>query len=292
MSVMTATPRPLVPVALVVAAIAACGQRSAGPSGPEAPSAIGAPADAIFADDFESGSLAAWQDGVNPSRQRIVTDPKTAQSGSRYLAVTYPAGQDGGWLTRFLLPGYDSLYVSLYVRFRANWQGATKLVALYGSRADDQWSAFGKSGVCPNGGDFFAAMLVTESGNPGPLRFYTYYPGMAREPDGVTCFGRFGDGTGSEHGAVLANYAGLATLSRDAWHHLEFGVQLNAPGRADGSQMLWVDGAPRASWTALSFRSSDILRLDAVQLSFSAAGGAPQTQELDVDNVVVRTSPP
>jgi len=33
------------------------------------------------------------------------------------------------------------------------------------------------------------AMVIAEaSGNPGPTRFYTYYPAMAREPDGVTCW--------------------------------------------------------------------------------------------------------
>ena len=77
--------------------------------------------------------------------------------------------------------------MSYYVRFAANWRGGTKLIAFYGSRTDDQWSALGKAGICPNGTDFFAAMLVTErTGDPGPTRFYTYHPAMAREPDGVT----------------------------------------------------------------------------------------------------------
>src|SRR3989441_11469499 len=129
--------------------------------------------DTVFAEDFESGTLAAWPDGVDPTRQRVVTNPSFAQSGSHYLAVTYPAGRDGGWLTRFFMPGYDSLYVSYYVRFPANWQGGTKLIALYGSRTDNQWSALGKAGMCPNGRDFFTAMLVTEpTGNPGPTRFF------------------------------------------------------------------------------------------------------------------------
>src|SRR3982074_762773 len=38
-------------------------------------------ADTLFADDFESGTLAAWQDGVDSTRQRVVTDPGLAQSG-------------------------------------------------------------------------------------------------------------------------------------------------------------------------------------------------------------------
>src|SRR5258706_3347512 len=78
--------------------------------------------DQVFSEDFESGSLKAWQDGVDPARHRIGADPALAQSGDRYLAVTYPAGRDGGWLTRFLPPGYDTLYVSYDVRFPPKWQ--------------------------------------------------------------------------------------------------------------------------------------------------------------------------
>ncbi|HEY6809097.1 MAG TPA: hypothetical protein VI160_09960, partial [Gemmatimonadales bacterium] len=151
-------------LALCLLAGAGCGSRGATP-----PAQRGG---VIFADDFESGRLAAWQDGVDTTRQHIVTDSGGAQSGRRYLAVTYVAGGDGGWLTRFFVPGYDSLYVSYYVRFPAGWQGGTKLIALYGSRTDDQWSALGKAGTCPNGTDFFATMLITEAGgNPGPTRF-------------------------------------------------------------------------------------------------------------------------
>src|SRR5207237_966499 len=84
----------------------------------------------------------------------------------------------------------------------------------------DAWSAVGKAGVCPSGADFFAAMLVAESsGSPGPVRFYTYYPGMAREPDGVTCWGRYGDG--------VATYTPPLTLSAGEWHRVEFSVQLD-----------------------------------------------------------------
>jgi uncharacterized protein YjdB len=242
-----------------------------------------APADTIFAEDFESGTLNAWQDGVDPTRQKVVTDASGAQSGSRYLDVTYPAGADGGWLTRFFMPGYDSLYVSYFVRLQTNWQGSTKLLALYGSRTDNQWSAFGQAGKCPNGTDFFASMLVTDLvGNPGPTRFYSYYPAMAREADGVTCYGRFGDGR--------ETYASQA-MSSGVWHQVEYWVKLNTVGQANSVQTFWIDGVQRGNWAGLSFRSSSILRLNSVQLSFST-GGAPQTQHMYVDNLVVSSRMP
>jgi hypothetical protein len=183
------------------------------------------------------------------------------------------------------MPGYDALHVSLHVRFPRNWAGGTKIIGLYGSRIDDQWSAFGKSGICPKGTDFFDAMLLTQdTGNPGPMKFYTYFPGMSREPDGVTCWGRFGD-----REIRTAAYAPSPTLSPDEWHHVEFEVRLNQPGQSDGSQKFWVDGVLGATWTGLSFRDSDILRLNAAQLSFSSgAVGVGRSQQLDVDEVVVR----
>jgi hypothetical protein len=240
----------------------------------------------VFAEDFESGTLAAWPDGVDPARQRIVTDPSGAQAGSRYLEVSYVAGGDGGWLTRFFMPGYDSLYVSYYVRFPPTWRGGTKLIALYGSRTDNQWSALGKAGTCPDGTDFFAAMVVTEAvGDPGPARFYTYYPAMAREPDGVTCWGRFGDGT--------ETYVPPLTLSLGAWHHIELWVKLNTPGHATATQSFWVDGVLRGTWSGFTLRSSAILRLNAVQLTFNRGiSGGPIAQQLYVDNLVVATARP
>lgn len=249
-------------------------------------SASGAGADTVFAEDFESGALAAWQDGVDPSRHRIVTDSSRAQSGRRFLQVIYQAGGDGGWLTHFLPPGYDSLYVSYYVRLPADWEGGTKLVALYGSRTDDQWSAMGKAGICPTGSDFFATMLIAEiSGSPGPTRFYSYYPAMAREPDGVTCWGRFGDGT--------EQYTQPLTLTPGVWHHLEFWVKLNEPGHENAAQRFWIDGALRGSWAGFSFRTTRNLRLNSVQLTFNRGiSGGPKAETLDVDHLVIMKAPP
>jgi hypothetical protein len=276
----------LVKVGAVLGALIACDRVHPSASSPiqVLTQSVSSVAEPIFTEDFESASLSAWQDGVDPARHRIVTDQGAAKSGSRYLAVTYPAGRDGGWMTRFFMPGYDALKVSLYVRFPRNWVGGTKIVGLYGSRVDDQWSGFGKAGKCPKGTDFFDAMLITqETGNPGPLKFYTYYPAMARDPDGVTCWGRYGDPS-----FRTANYGASPVLSPEEWHHIEFEVRLNKPGQSDGSQKFWVDGVLGATWTGISFRDTDILRLNAAQLSFnSGATGVLRSQQLDIDDVVV-----
>ena len=264
-------------------ALAVCGLIAAGGERcrPRDAASSAAARDTVFAEDFESGTLAAWSDGVDTTRQRVVRDSGFARSGAYYLAVTYVAGGDGGWLTRFFMPGYDSLYVSYYVRLPATWQGGTKLIALYGSRTDNQWSGLGKAGTCPSGTDFFATMLITEAGgNPGPTRFYTYYPAMAREPDGVTCWGRFGDGT--------ETYSPPLTLSPDVWHHVEFWVKLNTPGQANAAERFWIDGVERGRWAGFSLRSSDALRLNVLQLTFTrGVSGGPIAEQLYVDDVVV-----
>jgi hypothetical protein len=264
-------------IGLVV--LVACGSSPTGPGEPQSQQTMGS----LFSDDFESGTLALWEDGMDPARHRVMTD-SFAPSGNRYLAVTYPAGRDGGWLTRFIRPGGDSLYVSLDVRFPENWRGGTKLVGLYGSRSDDQWSGFGRAGICPSGTDFFLTMIVTEPSVTAGTRFYTYYPTMAREPDGVTCWGRFGDGS--------ERYIPPVTMSLGAWHRVEFWARVNAPGRRDGEQVFWIDGVERGRWSGIAFRESGILQMNAVQLSFSVSDGVPQTQQLHLDNIVVRRTPP
>ena len=266
-------------VGAVILVLLACERPGRETTSPPAPP----PADTVFVEGFESGSLSAWQDGVDGSRHRVLRDPALAHSGNHVLEVTYPAGQDGGWLTRWFMPGYDSLFVSVWVRFAPNWQGGTKLLALYGSRTDNQWSAMGQAGRCPSGTDFFAAMIVAqETASPGPTRFYTYYPDMATEPDGVTCWGRFGDGT--------ETYTPPLALTAGPWHQVAFWVKLNTPEATDAVQTFWLDGVERGRWQGFRFRTSTILRLNAVQLTFST-GGAPQTQTLYIDDVVVATRP-
>ena len=229
--------------------------------------------DTLFFDGFESGSLAAWQDGVDPARHRVVTGSERVKSGSRALEILYPAGEDGGWLTRFFLPGFDSIYVSLQVLYDPTWTGGTKLIALYGSRVDNQWSGLGKAGQCPNGEDFFAAMLVTEPGADSGAGFYTYHPGMARQRDGTTCWGA----SGSDHLIPPP-----ASIIPGRWHHVEFRVKLNTPGENNGEQSFWIDGELHGEWSGLNFRSTDGLRLNALQITANATPiAAPRRMYID-----------
>jgi hypothetical protein len=104
---------------------------------------------------------------------------------------------------------------------------------------------------------------------------------MRREPDGTTCWGRYGDGS--------ERYAPPVALTPNVWHRIEFWVQLNTPGQANGRQVFWIDGTERGAWSGLSFRDDGILRLNSVQLTFSVSGGVGRSQELHVDHLRVLT---
>jgi hypothetical protein len=256
------------------------------PPPPPPPSGTGARIDTIFAEGFESGSLAVWEDGYDASRHRIVTDAAFARQGARYLEVTHPQGSDGGFLNKFFLPGHDSVYVRYWVRLEPAWEGGTKFVALYGSRIDNQWSAFGKAGICPTGTDFFNSMVVSEptGGSPGPLRFYTYFPDMARDAGG-TCWGNYGDAT--------TTYVPPLTITRGEWHKIELWLKINTVGQRNAHQRFWVDDVQRGEWSGFRVRTTTDLRINALQLTFSiCCGGAPRTQRAYVDDILVATGRP
>ena len=239
--------------------------------------------DTVWAQGFETGTLSAmWDDGFNAAKHAIVTDPARAQSGSRFLDVTYPANGDGGWLTKFFMPGYDTLYASYWMKFETGWTGGTKLLLLWGGRTDNQWSASGTAGVCPAGTDFFTmSLLVAANATPGPTTFYSYYVNMPKESDGVTCYGK-------DQGAA---YTQPLTLSVGGWHFIEYVAILNTPGQTNGRQIFWFDGVKRGDWTGHALRTSNILRLNAFTLSNSAAG-QPNARHMLIDNILVARQRP
>ncbi len=252
--------------------------------------------DTIFHDGFESGNLSAWQDNYRASAKAVLTDPSFAKEGQRYLAITYAPGSDGGSLTHFFMPGYDSAYVRVWVRFPTNWSGGTKLIMFRGSRTDNEWSSFGVGGACPDGTNFFTANVVTRAQSTLPLRFYTYYVGMARESDGVTCYGRYGDSSdpgGAPNPAAI--YFPPLDVSTGGWHLLEFQLNLNTPGMANGSERMWLDGVEKGEWSGLVFRTSNILMVNAFTIESSmneTQGGSPQAQTLYFDDVLVLSHRP
>jgi hypothetical protein len=236
----------------------------------------------IFCDDFESGNLSLWQDGFDPSLHRITSAPSNVYRGHGALEATYPAGSDGGWLTRWFMPGYTDVYARLYVKFESGWrcgQNCTKIMALYGNRIDNRWSGFGKAGIRPTGTDFFISMLVTlnwyRPPDPGEVIFYAYFPEMARAPDGMFWGNFFYQNDPRE------------PLQTARWYCLELELKANAPGLRDGLQRMWIDDVFKGEVPNMRWRDTTDVRINAFQLTFS--GSVPSTEHVWIDNVVVGT---
>jgi len=172
----------------------------------------------------------------------------------------------------------------MWFRLAAGWTGGTKLFLLRGSRVDNQWSSFGTAGRCPTGTDFFVTDVSFDAVRG--LEFYTYYVGEPTEPDGVTCYGRNG-----LQSSPAATYQGTRFPSVNTWHLLEFEVQLNTIGSADGWQKFWLDGALIGSWNGIVFRTTTDLRLNAVTIELSAAA-VSQPRTVYIDDVLVSVPPP
>src|SRR5262245_17283090 len=147
------------------------------------------------------------------------------------LQATYPARSDGGFLTRWFMPGYDHAFARLYVKFEPGWQcgiNCTKIFAFYGNRTNNQWSGFGKAGTRPSGTDWFYTALVTlnwyRQPDPGELIFYTYFPEMTQAPDGMYWGNFFFQNDPRE------------AIQPGRWYCLELELQANNPGARDGFQ--------------------------------------------------------
>src|SRR5712692_3444949 len=188
----------------------------------------------VFSDGFESGTLAAWDDiydnGVKAGQAaRLTVVPSPTHSGSHALQAYYPANADVGSMSKFFMPGYDTVRARVWFRPGVGWSGSTKLFLLRGSRTDNQWSSFGTAGRCPNGTDFFIAAVAWDVTDG--MRFYTYFVGQPQYAGGI-CYGR----TGLEAGInPPATYTASRFPSIDAWHLLEVEVVLNTPGQANRS---------------------------------------------------------
>jgi hypothetical protein len=239
--------------------------------------------DTVFAEGFEGGSLSRWDDEGAASTHRVTTDPTHVHAGTHALAIDYPTGAEAGWLTKFFMPGYDSIYVRAFAFFPNGWNDQTKLIGLGGSRTDNAFSAMGKAGVCPNGTDYFNTMLVTPPGqNLGPTEFYTYYPGMPAQ--GSVCWGSDGTSAG-------ARYTSARTLTTGSWHRIEFWVKINTPGQSNGLQRYWIDGQLAGEWLNIGYRTSTILKLNSLMLTFSRSPGGAIAQTAYWDDILITTAP-
>jgi hypothetical protein len=246
--------------------------------------------DYIFCDDFETGNLSKWDSNDDGRKNSVTTNPGSVAHGSNALQATIDstggAELDKWWMSQ----GADEVYVRFYIKFESGFEDLRSdgnemhLLNLCGNSPSNPWACYGHAGIQPNGTDFFTSGL-----EPGhnvndptlrPFEFYSYWPGM-------NCAG--GNPNGSCYGNLTAQDAPAAPLLDNTWYSVEKHVKLNTPGRSDGVQELWIDGVKKISQTGMRWRNSSALQLNNLRFEMYMPG-APKTEHIYIDNVVVSKS--
>jgi hypothetical protein len=223
----------------------------------------------ILDEGFESGRLTGdwvyyWEfgDSVNSGWE---TRPEFVHSGKQSFRLTSMArdGQENGSnIRRFFMPGVDKCYFRWYAKFAEDFDQGNLMhwVIIGGSRVDNKWSCYDSTaGNRPNGKNFFITTLDPwrdwgRNPAPGALQFYSYFPEMKIDRDGVHYYGNM---FGPEKPFLV---------ERGTWHCYEVMVKLNKPGSHDGEQAFWVDGKKIYHQTGIRWRDTEDLRLNSLML--------------------------
>ncbi len=240
----------------------------------------------VFSDDFESGTMSKWSES-NSATQQVINDPASAHSGNRYLRLTYGiGGQDAAWLNKYFNQGFNQVYLRYYVRFSSNFTGGTKLVGFHGAPFGNPTAGVGRAGICPNGSDSFAALMVHDfPDTPRPTKMYTYWQDMWADSNGQ-CWGRYGPTP-----STFPYISPMPMMTKGVWHKIEYTVKMNSAANvADGVQRMWVDGVQYGEWTGIRF--GDPTKINIAVLIISGSGTSTQIQTLDYDDLILTTDFP
>jgi hypothetical protein len=236
--------------------------------------------DVLFAEDFESGNLAKWddRDGNRPPKVALVADKALVHAGKQAVQLAVEAGKGVGADLVKWLPPNDQVYARWYCRFAEDYDQGNlnhtggNLVALRDR------NTLGMAGIKPDGTDRFTTGLEPwrdwkRNPPPGELAFYTYYVDQKRDPDG-NWWGN------------LFRPPEKSLPERGRWHCLEMMVKANAPDKADGEQAFWVDGRLRGRFSGIRWRTTDALKINGFWLLLYIHDN-PQTNRIWIDDVVV-----
>lgn len=233
----------------------------------------------LFADDFESGGLAKWDDkGGEADKYRITTNPALVHNGTGALDITVRTDWSSGQLNKWF-GGVDELHVSMQIMFASGWSqsGVTSrhLMQLSGNHVDiKKWgpfpdSSFGQAGVTPDGTDFFWIHLT-------PWNDDAWHIGLAHPAQSSI----WGD-----------SIQGSLDIKPGSYQHVVWHAKLNDLGSKNGLVRLTVDGSVAVERTGIEWRTSNKLVLNSAgfQAYYQGFSG---TSHVYVDDFVVRQGAP
>ncbi len=244
-------------------------------------------ADVIFSDDFEAGILGAgWDETGNKGGKVLKFAPPGEGSGlgQHCLRVEAHLGEDnGGGLTKWF-ESSETLFIRFYTKFDRGCDYVHHFVTLRankGLQGKDRWSGFGGAGLKPEGDTRFST-AIEPWGNwgrwtaPGRWNFYSYWHEM--EPARDAKF------WGNSYGVPAA-----PVIPREKWICVEFMLKHNTPGKPDGEQAFWIDGALQGHWKGFYWRTDANLKANALTLEsyITDRWTKNPTNIVSFDNVVI-----
>jgi hypothetical protein len=187
--------------------------------------------------------------GITPHPHAIARE-----GGNNYLKVLIPGNHYGpitGAQWHIPLEPRNSYYLSYRVKFENEFDFVRggKLPGLAGGTIT--------SGHIPHGDDGWSArMMFWEEGK---ISFYLYFPHQS------TIWGER---------LYLKNSDGdTLRVARGAWHRITHFIQLNDPGKSNGTLKAWIDGQEAFYADTILFRKNKNLIIDRVMYSVFMGGG-------------------
>lgn len=252
----------------------------------------------LFAEDFETGKLDAWDESKGPV-QIVHVRP---HAGRACVEMPMRRGRDeGGHLIKWLAKGADQVYLRFYVRFSKDYQYPHHFVTLMANPPRDRWRGFGKAGLKPDGTYFSTGMepwfAWGKNPPPGELHFYSYYPDMEIDRKMNKYWGNGFFPPGPEKGAAAGKDRVIPALDR--WQCWEFMVKANsAPDKADGEQAMWLDGKRVARFTGIRWRTDMNTQVNTIWMQHYGYDSSDPTREhwkeqqtVWFDDIVAATRP-
>jgi hypothetical protein len=150
------------------------------------------------------------------------------------------------------------VFVRFYTKFAEDCDFVHHFVTLRankGLRGGDKWTGFGGTGLKPDGVNRFSTAIEpwgdqAKFAPPGKWNFYSYWPDMKASPDG-----KYRGSSFLLEGPVI---------ERGKWIGVEFMLKHKTPGKADGEQAFWIDGALRGHWKGIAWRKEESLMANAL----------------------------
>ena len=245
--------------------------------------------DVIFSTGFEENDWQQKWSGVAKQNCNIVSSDSDNMfspfSGKKALRIKLLKDSHIGGGLRYKFQEKidhepEKIFFRYYLRLGDNWNQTVSGGKLPGFRGT--YNKAGWGGRKPNGFDGWSARglflpTVQEKSNPlygmTPIGFYAYY---ADQP------GQYG-----EHWVWEPGKAGFPV--RNKWFCIEQYVEMNTPGKKNGTLKAWINGYKVFEKKDILFRLSYNLKIEQVVLVLYHGGKkrSPYEQHLYIDNVVI-----